>query len=339
MALKRINTSKGFTLVELLVVMVIMGLVITSVYSLFLNSKKTANTSEEVVDVQQNVRVAMETLVTDIRMAGFLVDGTPIITAPATLGVDDNDDGDLDDTEDSGEYFSFQTCSARKTYARILNEDAGGAGLIVEADMAPLFVEEDLVTIIRPTTNNSIFDLLEVDYVTVDDRTNNRIPLATSPTNTDDPAGYAVASVGSIKAGDMIVRKIDDEALPATDPNYAPTIIRYWLRPAANGGSNNFELMRGVVNAAAPTTFAETSLIASNIPNDAVNHPDQQLQLTYLLEDGTETAAPADLDQIRAIRINISGQTDNTKTGLDNYSGVKTRNLQTVVKIQNAFGG
>lgn len=316
---KRISSTKGFTLVELLIVMVVMGLVITSVYSLFLNSKKTANTSEEVVDVQQNVRIAMETLVADIRMAGFLVDGTAIIDAAATFGINNNDDGDFDDVGESGEFFSIQTCSSRRTYSRILNEDSGGNGLVVEANMSQYFIEEDLVSIIRPGTNGIVFNLLEVDTVTVTDSDNNRIPLALSPTN-PDATGYTVASVGVIQAGDMIVRKIVNEAFPS--------IIRYWLRKKDNGGDNNFELMRGVVDSVDSTIFTETSLIASNI---------NAMSLNYILEDGTETTTPANLNQIRAIRINITGETDEDRTA--KYSGIKRRSLQTVVKIQNAFGG
>lgn len=302
---KKIN-HKGITLVELLVVMVIMGLVITSVYSLFINSKRTSRTSEEVVDVQQNLRVAMETLVADIRMAGFLLpDSTTAITsAPDIFGIDDNDDGDFLDTDDSGALFTLQTPSSEKTYARVMNEDLSGTTvtLEIEADMLDQFETNHRIRVIRPAT---LVDLTGsgADWViTAVDDTNNEISFV--------DAGYVA---GTIEAGDMIIKKL---------PGEAPTaVINYWLIPTPSGGDNNFELIREDGNA--------KSVVASYI---------NAVDLTYLMQDGSEQTAPTAVEDIRAVRVVISAETDNTKTGKENYSGVKRRSLQTLTKIRNAFG-
>jgi prepilin-type N-terminal cleavage/methylation domain-containing protein len=86
----RLSNDKGVTLVELLVVSAIVGLVMVSVYSLYLHSHRTAHTSESVVVAQQNLRVALDSLVSDMRMAGFLVPSStgPLEDIPSTL-VDD----------------------------------------------------------------------------------------------------------------------------------------------------------------------------------------------------------------------------------------------------------
>jgi prepilin-type N-terminal cleavage/methylation domain-containing protein len=63
----------GFSLVELLVVMVIFGVFAGAVYSLYITHLKIASTRDEVLDVQQNVRIAMDRVTRDIRMAGMFV--------------------------------------------------------------------------------------------------------------------------------------------------------------------------------------------------------------------------------------------------------------------------
>ena len=79
--IKKSGNNSGFSLVEILVTMVIMGLVVVAVYSLYQGTQRTANTSEEVVEVQQNLRIASEWLARDLRMAGFLVNGDAIANA------------------------------------------------------------------------------------------------------------------------------------------------------------------------------------------------------------------------------------------------------------------
>ena len=73
--------QQGFTLIELLIVIAIFGVFIGAVYSLYIAHLRTALTREEVVDVQQNVRIAMDSMTRDLRMAGFL------FHAPVTPGM------------------------------------------------------------------------------------------------------------------------------------------------------------------------------------------------------------------------------------------------------------
>lgn len=301
---KGINNTKGFTLIELLIVMVIMGLVITAVYSTFLSSQRTTNTSVEVVDVQQNLRVAMETLTADIRMAGFLVPpGTLAISAaPDDFGLDENGDGDFDDTNDSDTFFTLQTIASMQTYARVLSADADG--ITVETDMASLLDGNDNIHVIRPSTNTDVTGPLVIDS-----RVGSKLNTTT--------AGYTSTA---IDARDIVIQKLAGE--PA-----GVTTITYWLQRNSTDGDNVFELRRDDGSTAGAT------LIATNI---------NSIDLTYILEDGSEVqSVTTDFENIRAIRINISGQTDNTQTGIGagGYSAPKTRRLQTVVKIQNAFGG
>ena len=63
--------KRGVTLIELLVVLVISGIVIGGVYRVFISQTKAYTVQDQVAEIQQDVRGAMEIMVRDIRMAGF----------------------------------------------------------------------------------------------------------------------------------------------------------------------------------------------------------------------------------------------------------------------------
>jgi len=63
--------KRGVTLIELLIVLVISGIVIGGVYRVFISQTKAYNVQDQVAEIQQDVRGAMEIMVRDIRMAGF----------------------------------------------------------------------------------------------------------------------------------------------------------------------------------------------------------------------------------------------------------------------------
>lgn len=63
--------EKGLTLIELLIAMVISALVIAGLYRTFIGQQKTYTVQEQIVDMQQNARAAVNRMMTEIRMAGF----------------------------------------------------------------------------------------------------------------------------------------------------------------------------------------------------------------------------------------------------------------------------
>ena len=65
--LKRLG---GFSLVEVVVSMAILGMIVTAGLSLYLSQQKQWVVQEQVADAQQNVRVAMDELTMNIRLAG-----------------------------------------------------------------------------------------------------------------------------------------------------------------------------------------------------------------------------------------------------------------------------
>jgi type IV pilus assembly protein PilW len=63
--------QKGFTLPELLLAIAISGVIVGAVYSAFMAQKRSAQTTEEITAVQQNLRAAIYHMAREIRMAGY----------------------------------------------------------------------------------------------------------------------------------------------------------------------------------------------------------------------------------------------------------------------------
>jgi prepilin-type N-terminal cleavage/methylation domain-containing protein len=80
----------GVTLIELLVALIIFGIAIGAIYRVFIVQTKGYTVQDQVVEVQQNIRGAMEIIERDLRMAGFhtnaysaaLITNNPIVPDP-----------------------------------------------------------------------------------------------------------------------------------------------------------------------------------------------------------------------------------------------------------------
>jgi type IV pilus assembly protein PilW len=93
MKIQSYSNRKGITLIELLVALVICGLVVAGIYRVFVAQTKAYTIQDQVVEVQQNVRSAMEVFLRDLRMAGYDDDNASssiIITDPILRPVAQN---------------------------------------------------------------------------------------------------------------------------------------------------------------------------------------------------------------------------------------------------------
>ena len=63
--------QKGFSLVELLVAMLISGLVMSAIYTVFNMQRKSYYVQDQVAEMQQNLRSALEMVSREVRMAGY----------------------------------------------------------------------------------------------------------------------------------------------------------------------------------------------------------------------------------------------------------------------------
>jgi type IV pilus assembly protein PilW len=62
---------KGMTLIELLVALTISGILVAGVYRTFVSQQHTFTVQDQLVDMQQNVRLAINRMTRELRMAGF----------------------------------------------------------------------------------------------------------------------------------------------------------------------------------------------------------------------------------------------------------------------------
>jgi prepilin-type N-terminal cleavage/methylation domain-containing protein len=63
--------KNGLTLIELLIALVLSSILITVLYQIFINQQKTYTAQDQVADLQQNIRVAIDQMTREIRMAGY----------------------------------------------------------------------------------------------------------------------------------------------------------------------------------------------------------------------------------------------------------------------------
>ena len=73
--------KKGITLIELLVALVIAAITLAGVYRVFISQTRTYAIQDQVVEVQQSVRGAMDIMLRDLRMTGFDDDNPASVAA------------------------------------------------------------------------------------------------------------------------------------------------------------------------------------------------------------------------------------------------------------------
>lgn len=335
----RKNRQAAFTLVELIVVVAILGVVTVAISNLYISTQRTAGTTEEVSDVQQNIRVAVDFLTRDIRNSGLLIPaGQPAVSAaPYFLCRDLDTDGDC---ADAGEFFSFtvQTASPLGKIARVLtaftsltNPTDDNPVEVTAADMVDLFdsgAEGDFVRIFRPGSSAQTPDLIY--RVAGKDRGPTPPDPADPPVLTlegfdDDysfPAGSLVVGIpvsgGPYAAG----------VFPASASGPPVSTITYTLVDDPDSNDPNMHrLLRQVSNSGG------AQLLAGKITD---------IEISYIMKNGSSrtlasgSAAPAgtELRDIAAVSLSIQGATD-ARVGVPGASDVKARGIETTVKIRN----
>jgi prepilin-type N-terminal cleavage/methylation domain-containing protein len=135
----RTTRQYGFTIVELLVVIAIFGIFMGAVYTVYINHYKTAFSREEVLDVQQNVRIGMDRMARDLRMAGFLFPA-PVEQAFSNIST-----------------IKIQTASSESTFGAINNVIRDDKFAITPAAVLSNFTPGvDTIGIFRPSIRTQI---------------------------------------------------------------------------------------------------------------------------------------------------------------------------------------
>lgn len=79
----KMGSEKGFTLVELLVSIAVLSIFMAAIYIILLNQTRAYTTQQVAAGAQQNVRMAIELMAADLRLAGL----DPLQTAKAGFEV------------------------------------------------------------------------------------------------------------------------------------------------------------------------------------------------------------------------------------------------------------
>ena len=94
------NRERGFTLIELLIAMAIGLVVITSISSAFISQRKTYAIQEQIAEMTQSARAAMDMIIREVRMAGY--DPTGSAGAGIVSATSNSINFTLDITDDAG---------------------------------------------------------------------------------------------------------------------------------------------------------------------------------------------------------------------------------------------
>ena len=140
--------EQGFTLLELLVVVALVGIVMAGIYSTYASQQKSYITQDQVAAMQQNLRAAMYYMGREIRMAGCDPTGDAnarILNAgPATISftldiTDNTGTGDPDgDTSDANENITYVLYDPDGDGINDLGRNTGGGNQLVAEDIDAL---------------------------------------------------------------------------------------------------------------------------------------------------------------------------------------------------------
>lgn len=98
------DSEQGFTIIEMIVSLVIGMLILGIALSLFYVQRKSFGIQEQLTQMQQNMRVGMDIMSREIRMAGYLATSTPAFSLTEAGTVTFNCDIDGDDVAEQIRY-------------------------------------------------------------------------------------------------------------------------------------------------------------------------------------------------------------------------------------------
>ena len=298
--------SRGFTLIELVIVAGILSVVTGAVFSIYLTHMKTAYSQDELIEVQQNLRIAMDAITSDLQMAGALV---PLTAFPVQNGF-----------ANYSTSLQINTGSPEGRFARINKatpQFPGGFSnfttSVASSFSAAGFAVGDRVRIIRPYDNSAPFANYTAFIVAN--------PVSSNPLSVSLTAASTLPAGVSVNPGDMIA-KINTPAV-GYYPAHAYNTIVYRIVTGGNCPVGSC-LARQVSPASPLPAPAANEIVASNLSH---------MSLSYLLDSASETQNPSGSESsIKAVRVVLTGVTTK-KTSSDWHA--RTRQLSTLVKLRN----
>ncbi len=293
--------------------MFMLGLVTMALYSLYTTHQRSAYVQDEVVEVQQNLRIAMDKITNDVRMAGLFIpspatatfNAFPVQATGDAAGVANSDTLTLN-AESSFHIFATITLSATPVFN------------VAYTDSVDAFNSGDTVRIIRTSSKEQVGGVCTYK-VTGTQRIPPQITLGPDTTSCNS------APAGIFLANDVIVRVESNGIYPVT--------ITYCLGSQAGvagcGGaiatcpSGDLCLMR-ILNIG--TANQVSQLIAQNMSGLQISY---LMNLPFSVAEASSLVNPVDVLKMRAVRVTLFGRTVKT-TGLSDNTA-KQRQLESVI--------
>jgi type IV pilus assembly protein PilW len=272
--------TRGFTLIELLISMALSGIVISAIYTLFISQNRSYSIQEQVSEMQQNARVAMDRIVRDVRMAGYGVvnDGAFVIG-----GIDyDYDGADDFQTNNDSDRLSADGIMIRRADSPPLGIITH-SGIILSVCFPSNFEAGDILTI---TAGNN-YQAIQVSQIE---------DTSASPCPARCAGGGGKCDKINFSSGQSAYNNpggLGDWANNGTVAKFAETA--YFIDVKSDGSP----VLKRSINGQPAQTLAE------NI---------EDLQIVYQLSDDAtwyDTLSPAQqVQDIRSVRINVLARTD-----------------------------
>lgn len=296
---KLVKSIAGVTLIELLIALVISSILVAGIYRVFIHQQRTYKTQEDVADMQQNVRVAINRMIREIRMAGF-------------GGKNENTHGNNDIINIFGNVNGF---------ANIINaaNDVTVDG-ITHDQITVVAAYEQIATLQNNVnagsnsfkvnfTGNTKFDQPWRKYVCI----NGRYNYAIIPTSGDTLTLEGTATF--------------NENHSAGEPVFLVRAIRYGLRmDEIEIGGNKIKIPVLFRDLYPGTGGSQRVTVAENI---------EALQFRYVLADSSEVDIPADPKQVRGVRVTLTARTQMSDPELKTGGGFRRRTLSTYIDLRN----
>ena len=328
------QNTRGFTLVELLIVIGMLGVMMTSIYSIYLTHQRSAYVQEDVVEVQQNLKIALDRIAKDARMGGVMLVSAAPFTAVSTTYPPQNDTGlhGSEATNPGSDVLTLNVISSVPDLAMawittqqtdVTNAFAVDSPEAVDRFTAGAAGVGDLVYIMDPTYKTHVAP--GKVYRVIDKNRNLPAPwLKLLAVQGGSAAGVV------FKKGCLIIH------VPSTVVPPRAGTIRYSLMDNAGNAAcpvGQVCLVRATDLDPVTGVPKDTQIIATNITD---------LQFRYLVQVGVgaatkldEVNVPADTTTVRAVRVTITGQTANPVKLTAGVNKVMTRSVSSVIRMYN----
>jgi len=194
------NGGRGFTLIELLIAMALALVVITSLSTAFISQRKIYAAQEQVSEMIQNARAAMDMISRELKMAGYDPTGSGSFSLPynsdtSTIDIyaDIDGDGSVTTTTGSKDHITYSKATGEEIIRRNTNT-GGGNQRLAENIQSISFSYWDGADPATEVTSSADEAQIRSIKITVTARTADEDPNYSHPTESDGYRRYTLTS-------------------------------------------------------------------------------------------------------------------------------------------------